>query len=81
MCSGSILESRTNSIQPDLNFVNIGNDAGNLNGFQRRLIHQMVRNEFPTLRTFARNDGSFMQIERLDVKKEEEVWFNLLVQA
>jgi len=34
----------------------------------------MVRNEFPTLRTFARNDGSFMQIERLDLKKEEEVW-------
>ncbi|KAH7419618.1 ribonuclease H-like domain-containing protein [Cadophora sp. MPI-SDFR-AT-0126] len=61
-----------NDPKPDLDFVNIGSDAGALNGYQRRLIHQMVRNEFPTLRTFPRNDGYFMQIERLDVKKEEE---------
>ncbi|KAG4430903.1 hypothetical protein IFR05_013615 [Cadophora sp. M221] len=57
---------------PDMSFVNIGSDAGALNGFQRRLVHQLVRNEFPTLRTFPRNDGYFMQVEHLDVKKEEE---------
>ncbi|CZT07489.1 hypothetical protein WAI453_013645 [Rhynchosporium graminicola] len=58
--------------KPELDFVNVGSDAGALNGFQRRLVHQMVRNEFPKLRTFPRSDGYFMQIERLDVKKEEE---------
>ncbi|KAK0128249.1 hypothetical protein ONS95_000226 [Cadophora gregata] len=74
-----------NDPKPDLDFVNVGSDAGSLNGFQRRLVHQLVRNEFPTLRTFARNDGHFMQIERLDVKKEEEfqkrkdMRFNMLV--
>ena len=47
-------------------FVNIGRDEGALNGYQRRLIHQLVRNEFPGLRTFARNDGWFMQVEKLD---------------
>src|SRR4051812_30438138 len=56
-----------------MSFVNIGSDAGALNAYQRRLVHQLVRNEFPTLRTFPRNDGYFMQVEHLDVKKEEEV--------
>ncbi|KAL2064443.1 hypothetical protein VTL71DRAFT_4937 [Oculimacula yallundae] len=57
---------------PESDYVNVGSEAGALNGFQRRLVHQMVRNEFPKLRTFPRMDGYFMQIERLDVKKEEE---------
>ncbi|KAH9210741.1 ribonuclease H-like domain-containing protein [Leptodontidium sp. 2 PMI_412] len=61
-----------NDPTPDMSFVNIGSDAGALNAFQRRLVHQLVRNEFPTLRTFPRNDGYFMQVEHLDVKKEEE---------
>jgi poly(A)-specific ribonuclease len=60
-------------VKPELEFVNVSNPAGPLNGFQRRLIHQLVRNEFPTLRTWARNDGSFMQVTKLDVKKEAEV--------
>lgn len=59
-----------------MSFVNIGSDAGALNAFQRRLVHQLVRNEFPTLRTFPRNDGYFMQVEHLDVKKEEEVSYH-----
>ncbi|KAH7348346.1 ribonuclease H-like domain-containing protein [Rhexocercosporidium sp. MPI-PUGE-AT-0058] len=61
-----------NDPTPDMSFVNIGSDAGALNAYQRRLVHQLVRNEFPTLRTFPRNDGYFMQVEHLDVKKEEE---------
>ncbi|PBP26994.1 CAF1 family ribonuclease [Diplocarpon rosae] len=52
-------------------FVNIGNDAGPMNAFQRRIVHQIVRNEFPSLRVFARNDGSFMQVERLDQERED----------
>ncbi|KAK6582251.1 hypothetical protein PZA11_004659 [Diplocarpon coronariae] len=51
-------------------FVNIGNDAGPMNAFQRRIVHQIVRNEFPALRVFARNDGSFMQVEKLDQERE-----------
>jgi poly(A)-specific ribonuclease len=60
-------------MKPELEFVNVSNPAGPLNGFQRRLVHQLVRNEFPTLRTSARNDGSFMQVTTLDVKREAEV--------
>ncbi|EKD18361.1 uncharacterized protein L3040_006764 [Drepanopeziza brunnea f. sp. 'multigermtubi'] len=52
-------------------FCNIGNDAGPMNAFQRRIVHQIVRNEFPALRVFARNDGHFMQVEKLDVEREE----------
>ncbi len=44
-----------------------------MNAFQRRIIHQVIRNEFPTLRVFPRNDGYFMQVEKLDVEKEEAV--------
>lgn len=58
-----------------MSFVNIGSVEGPLNGLSRRLVHQMVRNEFPTLRTFPRNDGYFMQVEHLDVNKEEEVCY------
>ena len=54
-------------------FVNVGSEGGPLNGYQRRLIHQLVKNEFPGCRTFARNDKSFMQIEKTDPKKEVEV--------
>ena len=43
-----------------------------LNGYQRRLIHQLVRNEFPTLRAIARASGSFMQMELLDVAREAQ---------
>lgn len=49
--------------------MNIGHPNG-LNGLQRRLIHQLVRNEFPSCRTFARNDRQFMQVEKLDPEKE-----------
>ena len=59
--------------QPEYPFVNIGKDDGALNAYQRRLIYQLVRIEFPGCRTFARNDGHFMQVEKLDEKKEAEV--------
>jgi len=58
--------------KPKADFVNIGNPAGPLNGYQRRLIYQLVRSEFPGYRAFARNEQSFMQIEKLDHKKEAQ---------
>jgi len=68
----------TDLVKPEFDFVNIGNPSGPLNGFQRRLVHQLVRNEFPTLLVRSRNDGSFMQVTRLDAKKEAEVCPNSL---
>jgi poly(A)-specific ribonuclease len=56
-------------IQFEVDFVNIGQPNG-LNGLQRRLVHQLVRNEFPSCRTFARNSGEFMQVEKADPGKE-----------
>jgi len=44
-----------------------------LNGFQRRLVYQLVRNEFPTLQAQARKDGTFMQITEVDDYKEAQV--------
>jgi poly(A)-specific ribonuclease len=55
-----------------MDFVNIGHPNG-LNGLQRRLVHQLVRNEFPSCRTFARGGGEFMQVEILDPVKEAQV--------
>ncbi|KAH8653092.1 ribonuclease H-like domain-containing protein [Tricladium varicosporioides] len=54
-------------------FVNITQPTGPLNAYQRRLIYQLVRNEFPELRVFAKNDGHFMQAEKLDVENEEKI--------
>jgi poly(A)-specific ribonuclease len=55
-----------------MDFVNIGAPGG-LNGYQRRLVHQLVRNEFPGYRCFARRNGEFMQIEKLDKAREARV--------
>jgi poly(A)-specific ribonuclease len=52
-----------------MDFVNIGHPNG-LNGLQRRLVHQLVRSEFPSCRTSARGGGEFMQVEKLDPVKE-----------
>ncbi|RDL34454.1 Ribonuclease H-like protein [Venustampulla echinocandica] len=53
-------------------FVNISSEDGPLNAYQRRLIHQLVRNDFPDLRTFARNEQSFMQVVKVDMLRESE---------
>jgi len=73
-----ILELFANASQPDNDYVNIGNPGENatehpLDAFQRRLIYQLVRKEFPDLRTFPRNNQTFMRVEKVDVKREEEV--------
>ncbi|RKF64711.1 Poly-specific ribonuclease PARN [Erysiphe neolycopersici] len=56
--------------KPVQKFVNIGTKDEKLTGFQRRLVYQIVRKDFPELRAFGRCDGDFMQIERLDVEQE-----------
>ncbi|KAF4624877.1 hypothetical protein G7Y89_g13293 [Cudoniella acicularis] len=59
-----------NDPKPAYEFCNITSPEGPLNAYQRRLVHQLVRNEFPTLRTFARNDSHFMQVVKLDPAAE-----------
>jgi poly(A)-specific ribonuclease len=62
--------------KPEVDYCNIGypgKEDTPLNSFQRRLIYQIIRNEFPTLQCFARSDGHFMQVKKLDVKAELEV--------
>ncbi|PQE32278.1 CAF1 family ribonuclease protein [Rutstroemia sp. NJR-2017a WRK4] len=59
--------------EPKNNFVNIDSKKGALNGYQRRLIYQLVRKEFPEYRCFPRLDGSFMQIEKTNKDRETKV--------
>jgi poly(A)-specific ribonuclease len=59
-------------MQKEMDFINISAPGG-LNGFQRRLVHQMIRTEFPAYRTFSRNNGEFMQVEKLDHEREASV--------
>ncbi|KAF7857284.1 hypothetical protein EAF04_009525 [Stromatinia cepivora] len=56
--------------EPKMASVNVDNPKGPLNGFQRRLVHQLVRSEFPQCRCFARLEGSFMQVEMIDHDRE-----------
>ncbi|EDN98813.1 hypothetical protein SS1G_13672 [Sclerotinia sclerotiorum 1980 UF-70] len=56
--------------EPKMASVNVDNPKGPLNGFQRRLVHQLVRSEFPQYRCFARLEGSFMQVEMIDHDRE-----------
>lgn len=59
-------------IQQEMDYVNVGTPGG-LNGFQRLLVHQLVRSEFPTYRTFSRSRGEFMQVEKADAATEAKV--------
>ncbi|KAI1007377.1 hypothetical protein K3495_g842 [Podosphaera aphanis] len=56
--------------KPELDYVNIGTEKEKLNGFQRRLVHQLVRSEFPGYRTYSRSDGAFMQVVKIDAGQE-----------
>jgi poly(A)-specific ribonuclease len=67
-------------MQPGAAWVNVGNPDGPLNGYQRRLVHQLIREEFPALKCIARNDNAFMQVRVLDHEKEAQVG-NFKVQA
>lgn len=62
-----------NDPKPDRSWVNIDADGKDLNGFQRRLIHQLVRAEFPGFRTFSKLNGAFMQIVKSDAEEEIKV--------
>ncbi|CAD6505427.1 BgTH12-00918 [Blumeria graminis f. sp. triticale] len=58
--------------KPKQNFANIGGETEKLSGFQRRLVYQLIRNEFPDLRAFSRCDGDFMQVEKINIEREAE---------
>ncbi|CAG8971782.1 hypothetical protein HYALB_00001891 [Hymenoscyphus albidus] len=53
-------------------FVNIGSPDQQISSYQRRLVHQLIRSEFPELRTFARDSGAFMQVVKINPKREAE---------
>lgn len=44
-----------------------------LNGYQRKLIHDTLRTEFPALRAYLQDDGASMRIVRKDDRKDAEV--------
>ena len=60
-------------MQPGAPTVNVDNPDGPLNPFQRRLMHQLIREEFPALKCINKNDGAFMQVMVLDHEKEAKV--------
>lgn len=61
-------------LQQEYAFVNIGDPkGGDLNGYQRMLVYQLVKSEFPDYVCFGRNDGAFLQIVKFDQKREDEV--------
>lgn len=63
------------SPQQELSFVNVGDPkGGDLNGYQRMLVHQLVKREFPDYMCYSRNDGSFLQVVALDPNRELEVF-------
>lgn len=62
------------SLQQEFPFVNISEPkGGGLNGYQRMLVHQLVRREFPDYMCYSRNDGSFLQVVKVDPTREADV--------
>lgn len=60
--------------QPLYDFLNVSTASGTLNGYQRRLVHQIVRSTFPNLTTLGK--GTFVQVIKQDpaadkLKREE----------
>lgn len=54
-------------------FYNVSMPGG-LNGYQRRLVHQLVRSEFKQYRAFSpRKNADFVQVEKLDAAREAKV--------
>ena len=44
-----------------------------MNAFQRRLIYQLVRKEFPDYRAYGRDQGAYMQVELANSVEEAKV--------
>ena len=44
-----------------------------MNGLQRRLIHQLLKKEYPTYGAEGMNRGSWMQVTKIDPTKEAKV--------
>ncbi|KAG0647744.1 ABA hypersensitive germination 2 [Hyphodiscus hymeniophilus] len=68
-----IISEWVNAEKQESNFVNVGDPKnGDLNGYQRMLVHQLVQSEFPGHRSFARGNQSFIQVEKFNPKKEAQ---------
>jgi poly(A)-specific ribonuclease len=60
-------------VQQAMNYYNVSAPGG-LNGYQRRLVYQLVRTEFKQYRAFLpRKHADFVQIEKMDPEKEARV--------
>lgn len=68
---GDEISFANNALQAQDDFVNVADPTGPLTGLQRRLVHQFIRNEFSTHRAFGLNDGSFMQVVKVDPIQEQ----------
>ncbi|EPE28802.1 Ribonuclease H-like protein [Glarea lozoyensis ATCC 20868] len=68
----STISEWINSSKPEFDFVNVGSVLDPTSGYQRRLIYQLIRSEFPGLRAFPRGGKEFMQVVKVDVKREAE---------
>lgn len=60
-------------VQKATSFYNVSVPGG-LNGYQRRLVYQLVRTEFTEYRAFLpRKNADFVQVEKMDAEKEARV--------
>ncbi|KAA8907339.1 CAF1 family ribonuclease-domain-containing protein [Sphaerosporella brunnea] len=54
---------------PEYDFVNITGPGNEINGYQKRLVHQVVRSKFPNLVSLSRN--KFIQVIKKDENQEK----------
>ncbi|KAH8595038.1 ribonuclease H-like domain-containing protein [Bisporella sp. PMI_857] len=56
-------------------YINISHPDGpefDLNGLQRRLVHQLLANEFPTFKAHSKDKGAWMQVRPIIAAQEAE---------
>ncbi|KAI5787357.1 CAF1 family ribonuclease-domain-containing protein [Pyronema domesticum] len=66
--SMSVIEEWVNNPKPEKDYVNLTGPHNELNGYQKRIIHQTVRSRFPQLLTVSRD--TFIQVTLRDEDEE-----------
>ncbi|KAI5821013.1 CAF1 family ribonuclease-domain-containing protein [Pyronema omphalodes] len=66
--SMSVIQEWVNNPKPEKDYVNLTGPRNELNGYQKRIIHQTVRSRFPQLATVSRE--SFIQVTLRDDDEE-----------
>lgn len=66
-------DPKNKDVRDAMGFYNVSVPGG-LNGYQRRLVYQLVRTEFKQYRAFLpRKNADFVQVEKMDSVKEAKV--------